>query len=46
MRKWKKAGRLGGAGQWEYEVGENPLPVAMDPSGVTESANNVRYVYY
>ena len=41
VRKWKVKRPLGGAGKWEYEVGEDLSPKRPDSEGLTESIANV-----
>ena len=49
VRKWKVKRPLGGAGKWEYEVGEDLSPKRPDSEGLTESIANVSLlsaIYY
>ena len=41
VRKWKVKGTFGGAGKWEFEVGEDLGPPSLDAAGFTESSSNV-----
>ena len=41
VRKWRKKGTLGGAGKWEFEVGEQLMPRNLDSEGLMESMSNV-----
>ena len=45
VRKWKVKRPLGGAGKWEYEVGEDLSPKRPDSEGLTESIANVSLCY-
>ena len=46
VRKWKKKSTLGGAGKWEFEVGEQLGPRMLESEGLMESNTNVRMVFH
>ena len=45
VRKWRKKGSLGGAGKWEFEVGEQLMPRNLDSEGLMESLSNVSTIF-
>ena len=45
VRKWRRKGTLGGAGKWEFEVGEQLMPRNLDSEGLMESTSNVSLAY-
>ncbi|CAH1783482.1 unnamed protein product [Owenia fusiformis] len=44
VRKWKKSGRLGGEGKWQFEVGEDLSPGSSLTEGLMESSTNPVFV--
>ncbi|KAL4231289.1 hypothetical protein ACF0H5_008869 [Mactra antiquata] len=44
VRKWKKKSTLGGAGNWEYEVGEQLATKNIQAEGLMESNTNPIFV--
>ncbi|XP_053407479.1 protein DPCD-like isoform X2 [Mercenaria mercenaria] len=44
VRKWKKKSTLGGAGKWEFEVGEQLAPPMLEAQGLMESNTNPIFV--